>query len=118
MVKFFFYQLIQNSRFDKLAERKLITYKKRNLGMAPYELMYFRRDLHHLKKNDLEIQLKNLEETFSKLSPGMEDKACYMLIKAVMLKGLNDEEQSVALLKVFKNIIFQVLVKPQKQPRN
>jgi len=87
------------SRFDKLAEKKLVQFRNRGITLGVFEFMYIRRDLHHLKMEDLKAIQEILEQQYKKTIPNTESKMVYLLIKAVILTNLEDVEQAKTCLK-------------------
>eukprot|EP01116_Phalansterium_solitarium_P002923 TRINITY_DN1327_c0_g3_i2.p1 TRINITY_DN1327_c0_g3~~TRINITY_DN1327_c0_g3_i2.p1 ORF type:complete len:599 (-),score=247.94 TRINITY_DN1327_c0_g3_i2:206-2002(-) len=106
----------KNSRFDKLAAKKLGQYKKRGFGLAPFEMMYVRRDLHHVHADLAQPLLDKLEENYKKIKENPEDKAPYLLIRGVLLKCLGKPEESKAgfrtILELEKSIKEETWVVP------
>jgi len=79
----------KNSRFDKLADKKYTQFKRRGLGFAAFELMYVRRDLHHMQAQHAEKILAVIETNFAKMKGTPEDNAVYSLLKGSLLRQLN-----------------------------
>jgi len=96
--------ITKSSRFDKLAERKAAAYKKRGLGLASYELMFFRRDLHHLKKKDAEEILKELESSYAKMKDNSEDRSTFLLMKSVLIRILGNSKEAKEVLQSIINM--------------
>lgn len=89
----------KNSRFDKLAEKKLAHYKKRGFGLAPFEMMYVRRDLHHTNSELAQKLLDQLDKNYSKMTESPENRASYMLCKSVLVHQIGNAAEAKTLLR-------------------
>lgn len=57
----------KTNQYDKIAEKKAASVKKRGFGFTLFEVLYIRRDLHHLKLKDCNEMLDLLEEQKKKV---------------------------------------------------
>eukprot|EP01119_Soliformovum_irregulare_P010697 TRINITY_DN2637_c0_g1_i1.p1 TRINITY_DN2637_c0_g1~~TRINITY_DN2637_c0_g1_i1.p1 ORF type:complete len:539 (+),score=177.16 TRINITY_DN2637_c0_g1_i1:53-1669(+) len=84
----------KSGRLDAIATQRYETYKKRGLEIALYELLYFRRDLHHLKAKDLEPMWRDLKKHQPELESNVETKAIFNLVSGTILRGLGDQKMA------------------------
>jgi len=88
----------KHSRYDKVAEKKVAQYKKRGFGLTQFEVLYLRRDLHHLEKEDSVDMMKVLETQYGKLPTNKETDGVFLLMKSVLYKNMQDEEKALECL--------------------
>eukprot|EP01118_Nematostelium_gracile_P018103 TRINITY_DN7925_c0_g1_i1.p1 TRINITY_DN7925_c0_g1~~TRINITY_DN7925_c0_g1_i1.p1 ORF type:complete len:566 (-),score=152.67 TRINITY_DN7925_c0_g1_i1:67-1764(-) len=103
--------LSKTNRFDKLIEPKIPIAKKHGLHLTLHEIMYARRDLHHMKPEDSMAHLEIIEKEFSEVKDDVETKAVYLLLKGAILNSQGTKSEAE---KHFKQVLeMKKIIKEQ-----